>query len=563
MKKTFYKVCLAVGFLIQFTDASAQVVWGVGSSVGVADAEFSNNFVNSTTAGSYSTTNWTALAVNEDDATVFPGNAYWVRNTNGVSSGGYATGMTPIGSPSAANGSALFDSDFMDNGGVTGAFGSGTSPGGHKGELISPRIDLTGNTNNQLAVNFYSYYRRFQIDNYSISISTDDGASWTETVDIQALQPVAVNSDVEGFITAVFNTATQGVSNLTQCRIKFTFDGYYYYAFVDDISIIGFSCTNNPPTNTITSTICNSESIVVNGNTYNAANPSGTEVLPGAGLFGCDSTITINLNVLPALNGANTTTICSTESLVINGTIYDASNPTGTEVFTNVGVNGCDSTVTVNLNVLPVLSGTNTTTICADETLLINGTPYNATNPTGTEVFTNVGVNGCDSTVTVNLNVLAPVTISTTVNSETITATVTGASYQWLNCDNGNSEIAGATNQSFTATSNGNYAVEITENGCVDTSACVFIGSTSIATLDVESGLQIFPNPTNGECNIMVSESMIGQFISLTNSMGQLLEIKMINHTYIDFDLNNYSDGIYFIQLKTSLGVINQKVIKN
>ena len=50
----------------------------------------------------------------------------------------------------------------------------------------------------------------------------------------------------------------------------------------------------------------------------------------------CDSTVTVNLNVIPAKTGSVTTTICSTGSVVVNGTTYNAANPTGTEVFTNV-----------------------------------------------------------------------------------------------------------------------------------------------------------------------------------------------------------------------------------
>jgi hypothetical protein len=40
---------------------------------------------------------------------------------------------------------------------------------------------------------------------------------------------------------------------------------------------------------------------------------------------------------------------------------------------------------------------------------------------------------------------------------------------KWLGRDNSFSIIAGESNQSFTAFINGNYATEITENGCIDT----------------------------------------------------------------------------------------------
>ena len=48
----------------------------------------------------------------------------------------------------------------------------------------------------------------------------------------------------------------------------------------------------------------------------------------------------------------------------------------------------------------------------------------------------------------------------------------TGASYQWLDCNNWNTAILSETNQLFKVASNGNYAVAVTKNLCSDTSGC-------------------------------------------------------------------------------------------
>lgn len=57
----------------------------------------------------------------------------------------------------------LFDSDFMDNGGVAGNLVSGMAPGAPRSELVSPFLDLTGYTNVPIAARFYSFYRSFQM----------------------------------------------------------------------------------------------------------------------------------------------------------------------------------------------------------------------------------------------------------------------------------------------------------------------------------------------------------------------------------------------------------------
>ena len=76
---------------------------------------------------------------------------------------------------------------------------------------------------------------------------------------------------------------------------------------------------------------------------------------------------------------------------------------------------------------------------------------------------------GCDSTITTTVNV-SPVDTSVSLVGVTLTAATGGATYQWIDCDNGSLPIAGATGQSFMPSANGNYAVIVTVNGCSDTS---------------------------------------------------------------------------------------------
>ena len=108
-----------------------------------------------------------------DTDTIFPGNAYWTRSTLGYSQGAYWKGTTPISSPSQSNGAAIFDSDYLDNNGVLSVFGIGSSPGKHKGGLISPSIDLSGYADSSLMVQFFSLYRDYEIDELSLSMSLD------------------------------------------------------------------------------------------------------------------------------------------------------------------------------------------------------------------------------------------------------------------------------------------------------------------------------------------------------------------------------------------------------
>jgi hypothetical protein len=153
-------------------------------------------------------------------------------------------------------------------------------------------------------------------------------------------------------------------------------------------------------------------SVTVNGTVYNQLNPTGTEVLLNAN--NCDSTVTINLTYLPNTTGNVSYTGCQGDgfSVNVNGTLYNESNPTGTEVLLNA--NNCDSTVTVNLVYWPNTTGFVNRTGCIGDgfSVNVNGTAYNESNPTGTEVLLNA--NGCDSTVTINLEFLPVLTGSVT-----------------------------------------------------------------------------------------------------------------------------------------------------
>ncbi len=311
-----------------------------------------------------------------------------------------------------------------------------------------------------------------------------------------------------------------------------------------------------------TSTICNTDSVVVNGTTYNAANPSGVEVFTNVGPNGCDSTVTINLNVLPALTGSLTSTICNNDSIVVNGTTYNAANPTGVEVFTNVGPNNCDSTVTVNLTVLPALTGSVTSTICNTDSIVVNGTTYNAANPTGVEVFTNVGPNGCDSTVTINLTVLPAIDVTVTNNSPSLTSNESGAVYQWLDCDNSFAMLTGETNQIFTASANGNYAVEVTVGGCVDTSACESVHNVGIDENDLFGGVNIFPNPAKNIINVTL-EGINKANLTVYKIDGTLVyQNNGVAKDQTTIDLSGYSKGVYFLKLEANDQTKVYKVIK-
>lgn len=68
-------------------------------------------------------------------------------------------------------------------------------------------------------------------------------------------------------------------------------------------------------------------------------------------------------------------------------------------------------------------------------------------------------------------------TINNAVTSTqtTLSSVQTNASYQWVDCDNGNTDIVGQTSMTYTPAVSGSYAVRITTEECQVTSNCKYI----------------------------------------------------------------------------------------
>jgi len=120
--------------------------------------------------------------------------------------------------------------------------------------------------------------------------------------------------------------------------------------------------------------------------------------------FGCDSLVITTTSLLPASSSTVAPSVCFGDSLTLNGTLYDADNPSGVDTLT--AANGCDSLVFVELQILPAPQVQEIDTVlCAGEQLIFNGQVYDESQPTGTQVLN--GQNGCDSleiNITVSFN---------------------------------------------------------------------------------------------------------------------------------------------------------------
>jgi len=154
----------------------------------------------------------------------------------------------------------------------------------------------------------------------------------------------------------------------------------------------------------ITENICPGDSIDLGGMPF--ALP-GDYTLTFTDTNGCDSTVNLTLNWLDEPSDTIVATICDGDSYLLGGSSYEQEGEYE-EVFT--AANGCDSTVTLILEVLPLDTTILNEQICEGESYPFAGSNY-MDGGTYEAIFTSVET-GCDSLVILNLIVLAP-TITT------------------------------------------------------------------------------------------------------------------------------------------------------
>ncbi|MFM2224497.1 MAG: hypothetical protein RJA07_699 [Bacteroidota bacterium] len=441
-----------------------------------------------------------------------------------------------------------------------------------------------------------------------------------------------------------------------------TTGGTYKDTLVNHIgcdSILTLYLTVNPiSTNTINQTICNGNSVVFNGNTLTTSGNYNDTLV---NYLGCDSILTLHLIVNQKSTNTISQSICNGNSVVFNGNTLTTS---GNYNDTLVNYLGCDSILTLHLIVNQKSTHSINQSICHGKSVVFNNHTLAAS---GSYNDTLVNFNGCDSIITLNLTVLPALNNAVLQNNTTLTAVEnsTGTTYQWLDCNNSNSAIAGETNQSYQTISNGNYAVEITNNGCKDTSICTAINLSCIAhfntaydtalntfTLTVDSitavqaisyswnfgdgttstlaapshnfandttyavclqiqtassntcsychtigkdyqghiiksagflmnvknkyakpnglsmatqnnAMQVFPNPSNNHITIQLPNQVNNATLKLINVLGEtLFEKTNQSGNLFKIDISQYNDGIYMIQLEEQNKIWRSKIIK-
>lgn len=189
----------------------------------------------------------------------------------------------------------------------------------------------------------------------------------------------------------------------------------------------------------------------------------------------------------------------------------------------------------------------------------IDGNTYYNSNNAATHKLTST--TGCDSILHLDLTID---TVDTRVitNDPVISAVASNATFQWLDCNTGFGAISGATNTSYTPTMNGDYAVEVTQNNCIDTSLCVLIQQVGINSPENQNLPVVYPNPSKGIFTIDLKDHKPSD-VRVYDTQGKLIfKEGDVTSPQFKFSLESVK-GVYILELQNQSSILRYHIILN
>jgi len=298
---------------------------------------------------------------------------------------------------------------------------------------------------------------------------------------------------------------------------------------------------------TIGLTIQNNSSTVNVSDCFSYNSPSGKYVWTMDGTYfdtvpnshGCDSVIRFNIDITGPSSASLNIDRCDQFTSPSGNYTW---NQTGTYMDTIPNAAGCDSVLTINLQIGRTSSSES---VAACDTFIIPGSGQIVTsNGFYTDTLQTSG--GCDSVVSYQVTI-SNLNDSVIRTGNTFQALQIGGAYDWFLCNNGVLDsLVQDSGSLFTASMNGSYLVVISQGSCIDTSDCFDVTGIHVNERNSSAaGFKVFPNPSSGTVHVS-SKVKHEQIIELISISGQKLDQFKIEQNQV-FEVK-LPPGMYFIR---------------
>ena len=291
--------------------------------------------------------------------------------------------------------------------------------------------------------------------------------------------------------------------------------------------------------------ICFGETFQFGDNTYSE---SGQYVIVLETVEGCDSTIHLDLLVMDNVQTDLSASICRGEVVEVGNMPFSES---GQYVIVLETAEGCDSTIHLDLLVMDNVQTDLSASICPGEVVEVGNMPFSES---GQYVIVLETAEGCDSTIHLDLLVSTEVSLSDVLiegdngtGTGSISPSFTGGlepfEFQWSNGSNTavNSDLA-----------TGPYTLVVTDaNNCSYLFDFEVQMITSLMEVDNDVHIKVYPNPFGSYFFLEIDQQFIeGGVISVLDINGKEIAAKQnrIGNAW-RLDVLDIPAGIYFVKV--------------
>lgn len=224
-------------------------------------------------------------------------------------------------------------------------------------------------------------------------------------------------------------------------------------------------------------------------------------------------------------------------------------------VVNDTSVQVVDATLTSNQ------SNANYQWIDCSNNSIIDGATFQSYTATVNGSYACIITNGCalDTSSCQQINCLNNINNGIAVSNNDLHAMDTAASYQWIDCSNGNIPINGATSQVYTVTQTGSYACALTSGCATDTTNCINIIINGVNETSENSDIKLYPNPVAQTLYLETNQLKVHKIRVYTLTGEQLI---LIPNNIKSIDLSHLSSGVYVIHIETENRTFYRKIVK-
>ena len=303
-----------------------------------------------------------------------------------------------------------------------------------------------------------------------------------------------------------------------------------------DLTVSALISTNQ------SSVLCYGDSLIVGSSVYKESGEY-TDTLTADNT--CDSIVYTDLTVSALISTNQSLVLCYGDSLIVGSSVYKES---GEYTDTLTADNTCDSIVYTDLTVSALISTNQNISICSGSEYSIGTSTYSSE---GVYLDTLKAENTCDSIVETTLSFYSlseePVII---VMDTLVGEDIDGATYRWINCGT-NLPVPDETENWMKVIGTGNYALETTIGGCVDTSECVTVAVMENFPEVKHKGSKYVGSAKDrgGKFVVIFEQKQSVLHYYLTNEAGIIvLDVTLQNEDGFIIDLNAFPSGIYYLK---------------